>query len=739
MKSSLAPLQRHVVPALLAFGAAWAVLQSDFAQRIENAVLDWQTRLRAEWRPNQRVPELLLVGIDELSLRTFEEPFGRWPWNRAIHGDLLQLMGLAEPSGPYVVTFDLLFTERSANDADFIAGLKTSQLDVVLGAERAKPAFGVVPGAETAQRARLSALPNVAGDRRRLLSADTMLLPAGELAQLAGIGFVDTPPGADGVRRQVPLVVRIGDTVYPTLSLQTLLRYWRAAPGQVQVRIGDAVVIETPGKVWRIPIDATGCYEVNYRHAVKGVHSVGYSDLYNQLLERYAQEKPTAVLPLAGRIVIIGQTADGLSDFGPTPLSAHTPLVLIHTNIIQNVLQEDYVRRVAPVVVWSIGLLLGIVSLAAFSERKVWQHVAFALSVPLAYLALATAAWVFRSTVFPVLGPILGFASVQVFMITRRVLAEQRAKEQIKSAFSTYLSPTLVDRLAASGAMPQLGGHEEEITAYFSDIQGYSGFSEKLPPAQLVELLNQYLTVCTDTITEEGGTLDKYIGDAVVAMFGAPIVLPDHAYRACLAALRVQQQLGTLRELWSREPDRWPEGVLKMQSRIGLNTGSATVGNMGSRSRFNYTMTGDNVNLAARMESGAKSWGVYTMCTQATKDACERHGGNRIVFRPLGRIVVMGRKQAVPIYEVTALQEHLTPSARECLALFSAALDHYHARDWSGAIAGFRRSAELEPNQPGKTPGVKNNPSLVYLDICAANLATPPPADWDGAYVMREK
>jgi adenylate cyclase len=297
-----------------------------------------------------------------------------------------------------------------------------------------------------------------------------------------------------------------------------------------------------------------------------------------------------------------------------------------------------------------------------------------------------------------------------------------------------------VEQLIKSDRRPELGGTEEEITAYFSDIQGYSSFSEMLTPKLLVTLLNEYLTVCTDAVQEQGGTLDKYIGDAIVAMFGAPIAQPDHAYRACVAALTVHQRLDELRAKWNADHNvPWPETVKRMRTRIGLNTGSAIIGNMGSRSRFNYTMTGDNVNLAARMESGAKSWGSYLMCTAATKDACERHGGDRVVFRALGKIVVMGRSQAVDIFDVVGLKETTDDRTRECVAIFEAALARYYQSDWAGALAGFEKSAPLEPLQPGKNPGVKSNPSLEYQRITRELSARPPGPAWDGVYVMKEK
>ena len=251
--------------------------------------------------------------------------------------------------------------------------------------------------------------------------------------------------------------------------------------------------------------------------------------------------------------------------------------------------------------------------------------------------------------------------------------------------------------------------------------------------------MNEYLSECTDIVQAEGGTLDKYIGDAVVAMFGAPIPLPDHAYRACLATQRVQARLAELREKWRSESGKWPDLVGQMQSRIGLNSGRVVVGNMGSTRRFNYTMMGDNVNVASRMESGAKEWGVFVMCTETTKIDCERHGGDRIVFRPLGRIRVKGRSVAVPVHEIVGLKGSLATQTEECVGLFALGLERYYDRDWLGAKSLFERTLRLEPNTPGVTPGVTRNPSTVYLEIAAQYLNQPPGKSWDGVYVMKEK
>lgn len=753
MNPTLRFLRHEVLPAVVCFGAAWLLMQSPWLQRVENITQDLRTKLRAQFDLTVPPDELALVGIDETSIRSF----GQWPWPRERHGNLLQLMSLRQPA---VISWDILFSEPNDQDG-FLAASIAKNRSVILGAAQMDdPQNGLTPETARAAGVRLAALPNVSGDKTRIPTTPTMLAPAGKLADVAETGFVDTPPGEDGSRRKAPLVVRVGDEVYPTLGLRTLMAYWRAAPSDVKVVLGDAIVIDAPLQKRRIPIDSTGAYEVNYRHGWTdpdpegdstpadsrpkkprrdGYASYGYSTMQGALELRYVDHDTHVKQPaLTGRMVLVGQVADGLSDLGPTPLSPLTPLVLVHANVIENVLREDYVRFPNQTFVWGGAFVIGLVGLARFSQRKPIEQVTFAIGLPLAFVTAAILLWFNGSWIVPVVGPLLGFGTLQVFMIARRMVTELRAKEQITGMFGTYVSPQLVDRLVAAGKPPELGGHEAEITAYFSDIQEFSTFSEMLEPPQLVELMNEYLTACTDIVQSENGTLDKYIGDAVVAMFGAPVSLTDHAHRACVAAMRTQQELDRLREKWKHD-GKWPEIVWRMRSRIGLNTGRCVIGNMGSRTRFNYTMMGDNVNLAARMESGAKSWGTYAMCSEATQRACELHDAGRVVFRPLGRIQVKGRSSAVPIFETSGLNESFPESGKECIEIFTRALERFYARDWNGATELFRRSAQLEWLQPGRNDGIRTNPSLVYIDRVEEYRRNPPGETWDGVYIMKDK
>jgi len=733
MNSQLRFLQKHVLPALVIFGLALALSRTDIMEKWENDTLDLRTRFRRGFQPPVD-PRQVVVGIDDDSID--EKAFGKWPWQRQIHGGLLLY---AAPEKPAVVTWDLLFVETDTveprNDAILVQGAKKARpATVIFGATGTEVAI------EPNEKRLTKPLTNIEGDLSKLLASPFIAEPIAALGEVSKMAFVDTPAGPDGVRRLVPLLVNINGKVYPSLALQSLLAYWHVPDDKIVVRLNDSISFPVEGGERRIPIDETGAYLINYRHSVAGFHPIGYFGLMQMLETKYkTKEVPKDFPALENKIILIGQMSTGLSDNGPTPFSPETPLVLVHANVIDNVLKEDYARRAPNWPFWIGGFALGALGSFLFAKRRLADQAIYAVGVPALLAAAATFAWIKWSLWIPLVWPINGFVLVQVFIVGRRVLEEQKAKAEIKGMFGTYVSPQLVSKLVDAGKPPQLGGHEDEITAYFSDIQAFSSFSEKLTPLKLVELMNEYLTACTDIVQEEGGTLDKYIGDAVVAMFGAPVPLKDHALRACIASQRVHVKLGQLRDKWTSEGDTWPEIVCKMQSRIGLNSGNCIIGNMGSRTRFNYTMMGDNVNLAARMESGSKSWGAYTMCAEATKLLCERDGPGRIVFRPLGRIVVKGRSLAVPIFELVGLKENVSQQTHDCIGIFEQALAKHFARDWDGAIKLFEQSKEIEPNIPGKTPGVVSNPSLVYIHITEHYKEEPPAEGWDGVYIMKEK
>jgi adenylate cyclase len=338
----------------------------------------------------------------------------------------------------------------------------------------------------------------------------------------------------------------------------------------------------------------------------------------------------------------------------------------------------------------------------------------------------------------PLVAPVGSSVTIALVGAIARLADEEKQKKRITGMFGTYLAPEVVSDMVTSGKEPQLGGHSVNITCFFSDVQGFSTFSEVLPPDRLTNLMNEFLTPMTDIVQAERGSLDKYIGDAIVAMYGAPVDLEDHALRACVAACTMQKCLAGLRKGWLSEGAKWPERVHNMRMRIGLNTGEAIVGNMGSLKRFNYTMMGDTVNLGARCESGAKQFGVYTMCTEDTKKAASA-ASDQVLFRRLNKIIVKGRTLPVEVYEVVGFRTDASPDTLKCIALFEKGLELYFSQQWDMARALFAEAEPLEPLQPSRDKGVAHNPSELMQQKCGQMKANPPPADWNGVETMTEK
>lgn len=735
MKGKSSP-RNLLVPLLAPLGVLavlLAVSKLDLSQQLENVTVDWRFKAREPYDPPAD-PRILLVGIGEYSLKQV----GRWEeWTREVHALFLDQLSLRPPK---VVAYDFLFSENSkdpANDSLF-AGSLASFPGAITGAYVEERGSGTSPTSESLI-GKTRPIERFTGNYFDLLSGASGAMPIQVVSDSAWTGFVNSPPSRiDGIRRKVPLIVGYGGRVYPSLVLQILIQLDAGGIDGVEVILGESVnITSADGKKRSIPIDGRGFMTLNYR----GKAAFEPSD-YIELMQKLnqfggAESWPETLPPIDGQILLIGQMAEGLSDFGPTPFSPQEPLVHVQAVALNNILQGDYLRHIP---LWQV--LMGWLPLAWLTLwflRK--SSVAFAAIVPvvLVLLYLGLAFWLFftRSFQFPLFLPVLGFLLVNGGALLDRLVLEMRAKSRIKNLFGTYVSPEVVESMVSSGEDPKLGGQTAEITAFFSDVQSFSTFSEKLDAERLVTLMIDYLTAMTDILIYRGGTLDKYIGDAIVGMFGAPLHFPDHAYRACASTIEMHRQLGELREKWRREGG-WPDIVYQMQARIGLNTGPAVIGNMGSPRRFNYTMMGDTVNLAARCESGAKSYGVYTMISGETRLASLNEKDD-IAFRYLDKTVVKGRTQPVEMYEVMGFTADLTPEAVGCIEVYSSGIEKYLARDWDGAVTAFEKSSKLEPFQPGFLPGVHDNPSLVMIGRCAEMKADPPAEDWDGRYVMKSK
>jgi class 3 adenylate cyclase/CHASE2 domain-containing sensor protein len=393
------------------------------------------------------------------------------------------------------------------------------------------------------------------------------------------------------------------------------------------------------------------------------------------------------------------------------------PGVMVHAAAVANLLQGDFLRALPLLPAAGLVLLL---ALAAAAAALLLPPLAGGLALAggaLAWALASAAAFAAAGLVLPLLaGPLaaaLAFALVNLY----RFAVTDRDKRLLRRSFGLYLPPVMVDRMLRAETLPELGGEQREVTLLFSDLAGFSGLAERLSPSELVAVMNEYLTAMTDLIEAEGGMVDKYIGDAIVAIFGMPLELPDHALRAARAALACQRRLATLND----DPAAFRGHRLK--ARIGLATGAAVVGNVGSRRRFNYTAIGDTVNLAARLEGANKIYGTEILATAATRAAC----GEAILWREIDRVRVVGRDQPETVLEPLGPAAAATPADRERAAAFAAALSDYRARRFAEAAA---RAAPLAAADPA---------ACALAARARACLADPPTASWDGVTRLEVK
>ncbi|MBD3242355.1 MAG: CHASE2 domain-containing protein [Chitinivibrionales bacterium] len=437
---------------------------------------------------------------------------------------------------------------------------------------------------------------------------------------------------------------------------------------------------------------------------------------------------------LAAKVFLVGSTAPGLFDFVPAPVDNKYPGVETHASLLRSLLTNTFVRRL-PVwadllVLVAVGMLVGVVTFAFVPLAAALATGVFIAGYVLLSVGVFSAGHLWIEVARPVLAMIFSFTAVMAY----RYITEERDRKFLHSTFKTYLAPELIDQMYRRRAFPKLGGEERVMTAYFTDIQSFSTFSEKLgSPTRLVELLNEYLTAMTDILLQHRGTLDKYEGDAILAFFGAPMPMEDHAHQACLSALAMQERLRGLREKWAGEGDKWPAIVSRMRMRIGINTGAITVGNMGTPTRMDYTMMGDAVNLAARLESAAKQYGVYTMISNHTYEPVK----DEFIVRQLDKIQVVGRSEPVVVYELLAQRGKLSTEYQPLLDRYNQALALFYAREWERAeqiLATLEQQEPLRDVAPGHM-----SPSRRILNLCRMYRQSPPGPDWDGVTRLTTK
>jgi adenylate cyclase len=415
------------------------------------------------------------------------------------------------------------------------------------------------------------------------------------------------------------------------------------------------------------------------------------------------------------KIVLVGATAPDLHDSLLTPMGSMSG-VEAHANIIQ-ALREG--RSLSTLTASQRAALL--VSLAAlimaFSVLLRLRYLVLAtLGVLVAYLLLVVG-FSTNDVLLPITAPVLLIALLGGGDVASRYLAEQGRRQFIHKAFAHYLAPAVIEKLVQGETKLELGGVKRELTILFSDIRGFTSLSEKMKPEELVPFLNEYLTAMTDIVLSSEGVVDKYIGDAIMAFWGAPIVQNDHAVRGAMTAVKMKRKLDELQESWSKS------GKPRIDIGVGLNTGEVLVGNMGSKQRFDYTVIGDDVNLASRLEGLTKQYGVTILISESTRKKL----GDTFTVRELDLVAVKGRTQPVRIYELVEESGKADQLAKNDIENFEIALSLYRSQQWDEAMSVFESLAKTD------------KPSAVFLERAKYLKEHPPGADWDGSFTAKEK
>jgi adenylate cyclase len=538
-------------------------------------------------------------------------------------------------------------------------------------------------------------------------------------------GHVSVLSDPDGVDRHAIMLLKVGQDYFPTLSLALFLDYVKVPFEKVVVEWGRRIIIPTlEGSGLEqdvvIPIDDRGRtfipFPQNWKSSFVKIESVALlkfvesENLLGNLIEMFE-----------GRLVLIGDISTGVSDLGQTPLASHEPLILVHASLLNGMLTNSFYDQWTSnhvlALIWLAGTLLGL----AACLRSSWALYGSGIAVSAGIAGLTWLEFIhFHLVPIATVG-----GSVLIFffgLVAAVELAVGKERSFIRNAFSRYVPEMVVDALISNPQMLKLSGEERIITVLFCDLADFTTISENLPPARLVHLLNQYLTEMTAIILTHGGIIDKFEGDAIMAEFGAPLPMPDHAERAVRAGLEMQKRLQDLRPIW-RNND-----LPELQCRVGINTGQMIIGNMGSDQVFDYTVIGDAVNIASRLEGANKYYNTHLIISEYTRQALPPDGFRT---RVLDLIKVKGKSKPVKVYEVYGeVCSPLTPEDERYYVTYQEAMELYFERHFDRAGEKFRAALNIRPDDPASNEMLNRIRNLQGQDL---------PPEWDGSISLAGK
>jgi len=715
-----------------------------FLEVIELKVFDLRFRWRGCIRPGA---EVVIAAIDQKSI----DELGRWPWPRARMRSLVEEL---KRSGAKVVAFDITFPSPEQDPLsaeEYALELVRNIVDLPLDRQKIRKAlsrlnperdfslalqkagnvilgmFFFLSPQEVPEGKRLRPMPPFLSSQRYPLvqppqspSASASLVPRGygfeaSLDILASSalanGYFNLYPDFDGTIRWAPLIIEYQGNYYPSLDIQVIKHYWDLRRDSILVQMGDRGVESLLIEGIPIPVDARGHLLINYR----GPHDTFAHYSVSDILARRIPAET-----FRDKIVLVGTTAVGIYDLRYTPYKIMSG-VEIHANILDSLLHLDFLSLPRHYFLADVGILLAFGLLLCLFLPLARPLVGLGLTAALftGYAALSQYLFTFRGVWINLVYPLAQIMIIFTMISLYRYATEEREKRRIKNSFERYLAPALVRELIKNPQMLSLGGERKFLTVLFSDIRGFTSISEQLQPEALVLFLNEYMSTMSGIILHYSGFLDKFIGDAIMAVYCAPISRQDHALLACQTALDMRAALAKINLRFQEK--NFPQ----IRIGIGINSGEMIVGNMGSRERMDYTVLGDNVNLASRLEGITKVYGVDVVISEFTYQLVREE----FIARELDRVRVKGKTQPVKIYELMARREEAA-QLESLLNSYNQGLRAYQDQQWEEGIRRFQQALQICPT---------DGPSKYYLDRCRQYQCFPPVSDWDGVLTLTAK
>ncbi len=728
---------------LLALGLVYCWNLTPLAQRLEYMSLSLRFLARAPLDPPVD-PRLVFVGIDQPTL----DHLGAWPWPRNVEADFLNTIAQSGMN-PNVVAFDMLLTEdfdkfhvlqsKSGKDFDQLLGDAAGLLPCVITgafsmADASSPDEQQQAEAQTRedlQNLFLTApYTHVQGDISHITGSNVAKFPIMPLRRQSLFGFVNADPDpVDGIRHVLPLLLRVNDQVFPSFTLQVLCQMLNIDPDKVQISLGHSIVLtDSSGKSWTIPINDKGEVVVNYRRTDPDhVSTLSFYKLFTALSLHVQQGAPIPPeCDIDKKAVIVAGSAIGLADLGTTPLGVNVPLGFTHLNVINNVLQNDYISFVPSSWVMIGWLFITWATLFQLKQAPIFRAIAVPSTIIILYTALAFAIFWRWSLQIDLVWPLLAFAGVNIGGVVLRWMQESRGRVLLKKTFSQMVSPDLMNYLVDHPDNLKLGGSKRAVTILFSDIRSYTTLSEGTESEELVRQLNRYFDRMVRCIMDYRGTLHGFTGDGIMAVWGDVSIASSGPEQDALNA--VHSALKMRRELVDLNEERAQEHLPPLRIGIGLNHGPVVVGQMGASIRTQFSCVGDTVNTASRIEGVTKQF--YT--DLAIGENLRALLGDTFLVRRLAKIQLKGKKKAIFAYEVLAEVAHPEESTwmPEEVAQYEAAFDAFLDRRFVEAEARFLLCMRHHP---------LDHCVNLYLEGSRKFNAEAPPEDWDGRFVMETK